>query len=55
MKTEVLTSMDLQLLPIVGLVIFMIIFIGISIRVVTSRQSDYYKHLAEIPFQKDQK
>jgi len=55
MMREVLSRFDLPLLPIIGLFIFLILFIGVVVYTFSKKNQEKFKNLESLPFQEGSK
>jgi hypothetical protein len=53
MKAEAFTNFTLIYLPVLGLFLFLAIFVTVCIWVFRKNSSEFYKDLSTIPFKKD--
>lgn len=53
MKSAAFANFALTYLPVLGLAIFLIIFIGVCVWVCRAGSNNFYEELSQIPFEKD--
>jgi len=53
MKSVAFTNFTMIYLPVIGLFLFLTIFIGVCIWVFRNNSNNFYKEMSMIPFRKD--
>ena len=55
MKSEAFKNFTMMYLPILGLFLFLTIFIGVCFWVFRNNSNNFYKKMSMIPFEKDER
>lgn len=53
MKQQVLAYFPMKSLPLIGLILFLVLFVGILIWVYRRGSDQFYKKMGELPLKKD--